>query len=356
MEMDRRRVLDLLGSGLLLSAVPSTVSGQAARPADAGGAKAALLVPLSGASAELGLSMQRAAGLAQSGGFEKAGLKLFDTGDTPEAAGQAAAAAIAEGAAMILGPIFARQMQAVGTAVANRVPVISFSNSAAPPGSGISTFGITPSQSVSAVLQYARGRGVRRVALVGTGSGWSEQGKRAAQRLAQEIGLEVFAAPSLPAGADLLQALRSPSLPDAALLTGGPAQFAALAPGLQTNGVQVLGTLQALGSGSGASEGLEGVWLSAPDPAAFAAFAQSYGRSGAAAPGAIAALAYDAARIVETLRVAGKLDRQGLLSAAGFPGVTGAVRFMPDGRCVREVAILVATSGTLRAVARKAGL
>jgi ABC-type branched-subunit amino acid transport system substrate-binding protein len=356
MEMDRRHVLDLLRSGLLLSAAPSMVSGQTAPLANAGGAKAALLVPISGASAELGLSMQRATRLAQSGGFEKAAFRTFDTSDTPEAAGAAAATAIAQGASAILGPVFARQMQAVGAADADRrVPVISFSNSAAPPESGIFTFGITPSQSVSAILQYARGRGVRRVALIGTGTAWSEQAKRAAQRLASEIGVETIDAPALVGGADLLQALRVSGIPDAALLTGGPAQFAALASELQINGVQVLGTLQALGATS-AGAGLEGVWLSAPDPAAFETFAKSYTRAGGTAPGAIAALAYDAARIVETLSGTGKLNREGFLAAAGFPGVTGAVRFTPDGRCVRELAILAVTSGTMRAVARKAGL
>jgi ABC-type branched-subunit amino acid transport system substrate-binding protein len=354
MEMDRRHVLDLLGSGLLLSAAPSTLSGQTPPPATASGAKAALLVPVSGASAELGLSMQRATRLAQSGGFEKAAFPLFDTSDTPEAAGRAAATAVAQGAAVILGPVFARQMQPVGAAAANRVPVISFSNSPAPPDSGIFTFGITPSQSVSAILQYGRGRGVRRIAVIGTGTAWSDQGKRAAQRLAPEIGVQIMDAPAVPAGADILQALRISGLPDAALLTGGPAEAAALAPGLQANGVQVLATLQAIGPAAGA--GLEGAWLSAPDPAAFGTFAEAYGRAGEAAPGAIAALAFDAARIVETLNSAGKLNREGLLAPAGFSGVTGSVRFMPDGRCVRELAILVVNSGTMRAVARKAGL
>jgi ABC-type branched-subunit amino acid transport system substrate-binding protein len=330
MEMDRRQFLDLLGSGILLSAAPSTVSGP----------KAALLLPVTGASAELGLSMQRAVHLAQSGGDGKTAFPLFDTGDTPEGAAKAATAAIEAGAGIILGPVFGRQMQAVSAAVAGRAPIVSFSNSNAAPGSGVFTFGITPSQSVSAILQYARGRGVRRFALVGTGSGWSEQAKRAAERLAPEIGLQLVEASAAP---------------DAALLTGDAAQFAASAPALRASGVQLLGTLQAMNQATGA-EALEGAWLAAPDPAAFAVFAESYRRSGGAEAGAIAALAYDAARIVQTLSSTGKLNQAGLLDTAGFPGVTGAVRFRPDGRCVRELAILVATSGAFRAVGSKAGL
>lgn len=205
MEMDRRHFLDLLGSGILLSAAPSTVSGP----------KAALLLPITGASAELGLSMQRATRLAQSGSDEKTAFPLFDTSDTSEGAAKAAAAAMAAGAGIILGPVFGRQIQAVSAAAAGRVPIVSFSNSNAAPGSGVFTFGITPSQSVSAILQYARARGVRRFSVLGTGSGWSEQGKRAAERLAPEIGLQL---------------VDPGSSPDAALLTGDGAQFAAYAP------------------------------------------------------------------------------------------------------------------------------
>jgi ABC-type branched-subunit amino acid transport system substrate-binding protein len=349
MEMDRRHVLDLLGSGLFLSAAPSIVSAQAAPAASAGGAKAALLLPVSGASAALGLSMQRSVALAQGGGDEKTSFPLFDTSDTPEGAGRAAASALQSGAAAILGPVFGRQLQAVAAAVGQRIPVISFSNSYAAADSGIFTFGITPSQSVSAILQYARARGVRRVALVGSGTPWSEQSGRAAQRLAPEIGLELLALPTA-------QGTGSEGLPDAALLTGEAAHFTANAPGLQARGVQVLGTMQALDRSPEALAATEGAWISAPEPAAFASFAAAYERSGGTAPGTISALALDAARILQSLAAAGKLNREGLLGDAGFPGFAGAVRFRADGRCVRELAILHSTGGSLRTVGRKAGL
>lgn len=59
---------------------------------------------------------------------------------------------------------------------------------------------------------------------------------------------------------------------------------------------------------------------------------------------------------MQTLGEAGKLNQEGLLDASGFPGVAGAVRFRPDGRCVRELAILLATADSFRAVGSKAGL
>jgi hypothetical protein len=298
--------------------------------------------------------MQRATRLAQSAGDEKTAIALFDTIETPEAAGRAAARAVAAGSAFILGPLFGRQIPAVAAAVSGRVPVISFSNGNIAPGRGVFTFGVTPSQSVSAILQYARGRGVRRVAVIGAGTPWSELARAAAHRLAPEIGLEVVDAPESSA----LQALQVTGVPDAALLTGGPQQFAALAPSLQTSGVQVLGTLQALDRSAAGKAALEGAWLSAPDPAPLDRFAQAAAAAtaGGAEPGLIAALAFDAARIVEELAGAGALNVGGLLRPSGFEGVGGAVRFQPDGRCVRELAILACLSGTFRNVASKAGL
>ena len=314
-------------------------------------------MPVTGSSAELGLSMQRASGLAQSAADEKTLLTLFDTSDTPEAAARAAAKAVAQGAPAILGPVFAAQTAAVAAAVAGRVSVVSFSNSPAPAGSGIFSFGITPSQSVSAILQYARARGVRRVALIGSGSTWSDEAKRAAQRVGPEIGLTLVDVPALNGSADAVQTLQglAGGLPDAALFTGGPADFAAIAQPLQRGGVQVLGTLQALDQPAAGRAALEGAWLSAPDPAAFARFAQAYAPAGKP-PGVIAALAYDAARIAGELAAAGTLNREGLLRPAGFGGITGAVRFRPDGRCVREMAIVTVASGVLKTVARKAGV
>ncbi len=360
MEMDRRRLLDLLGSGVLLSAVPSTLSAFTTPVTRQGKGSAALLLPITGAPALIGLSMQRATDLAQSFGDGKTPLRLFDTGETAETAAKAATTAVSEGAAVILGPLLAGQVKAVAAAAAgNAVPVVSFSNSMAALGSGAFVFGITPSQSVSAILQYARARGVRRLALVGGASPWSQQGLKAATRLAPEIGLQLVDVPGIGiVGADILQLLGKADggLPDAALITGGVGQFAAQAQLLQQSGVQVLGTVQALDQTPAGLAALEGVWISAPDPAAVARFAQDYGAVDAAPPGAIAALAFDAAQIVSTLAGGGQLSREGLLRQAGFPGVAGAVQFRSDGRCVRELAILTVASGALMKVGRRAGL
>jgi hypothetical protein len=280
---------------------------------------------------------------------------LHDSGDEPAAAGKAAAEAVRRGAAMILGPVFAAQLPAVAAATNGAVPILSFSNSGSPPSPQTFLFGITPSQSVSSILQYARSRGVRRIALIGDGSEWSERGQGAARRLAAEIGVELLPSPSPSAtGAALLEGLRVGGLPDTALFTGGAAHAAASAQALQQGGVQVLATLQALDRSPAGVAALEGAWISAPDPAELDRFGQLMTAAGGRG-GIISALAYDAARLARTLAASGKLGREGLL-ASSFSGVTGAVRFREDGRCARELAIVHASGGALNVVGRKVGL
>ena len=108
--MKRRELLKLLQSGLVASAASSLPSF--ALPAAAKGDKrpVALLVPLTGPRARLGLSMQQAALLAENSTY----VKSFDTAGTPQGAAAAAAAALRGKPALILGPLLAAEVPAVG--------------------------------------------------------------------------------------------------------------------------------------------------------------------------------------------------------------------------------------------------
>lgn len=346
MQADRRRALAYLQSGLVLCATacfaphPSLAARPRRQPV-------ALLVPLTGASATIGISMRRAATLAQPAAARNDELIVLDTQGTAAGAAAAAAQALRRGARMILGPLFAAEVRPVLAAVAGRIPVLSFSNDATLLESGAFLLGITAPQLTDAVLRYARRRGVRSVALLGSDSAWSRQSLDTALRLQNELGLAARpidpAAAATPAA--LLATLRQANggnLPDALLLPEGGAPFIAAANALRGNDVQLLGTLQALDYAPGSLAALDGAWLAAPDPAGFADFARTYEARNGTAPGAIAALAYDAAGIVNRMRAAGVIDRDALLVAAGFPGVAGAVRFRADGSCTRDLAILVA--------------
>jgi len=331
--IDRRH---LLRSGLLasLASWPSVVSAARAATAKSDDRPlAALLLPLTGPSADLARSMQHAAVLAQPPGATKTTLLVFDTGATPDGAAAAAELAVKRGVPLIIGPLFAAQVTPVVTA-ARGAPVVALSNDAA--GSGGFVLGITPVQTVGAILGYARSRGVRRVALAAGSSRWEVLAAAAARASARDLGL------------DLVDTANGP---DAVLATGDADALAAAARSLQGSGVQLLGTYQGMALSGAGLAAIDGAWLAAPDPDGFTEFARRFEAAFGNPPGQIAGLAYDAVGIARTLRTSGHLDRDGLTGSAGFPGVTGAVRFRADGSAARDLAIVVAEGGAFRTVA-----
>lgn len=295
-----------------------------------------MLLPLSGEHAALGRSMARAGVLAQ--GSDAKALFAIDTGGTPAGAAEAARQAVKRGAGLILGPVFAAEVRPVVAAVAGRVPVLAFSNDLALIDSGAFLLGITADQAVAPLLGYARGRGVRRIAIDPLATPWGMQVAAAAARAAPRVGLVI---------------VPDTTTADALLLSGDPAAMAARARAVP--GVQMLGSFAGLEADPAILAGLDGAWLSAPDPAAFADFAQAYEAANGSPPGAIAGLAYDAARIAAILRQGGGGDRSAVLALASFKGACGDIRFRADGTASRDMAILAVDSGRYRVVAHGAG-
>jgi ABC-type branched-subunit amino acid transport system substrate-binding protein len=340
--------LFLVGPSLL---APSFWSALSAAKVDF---PAAMLVPKSGEHAALGRSMERAAWLAQGGDLAQGGklakgagdvkqLHVFDTLGTPEGAIAAARVARHNGARILLGPIFARELPGVIGVAGAGVPVISFSNDAALRESGAFVFGITANQIVTALLRYGAGRGVRRVALApGAADAWSKQVAAAAVEAARPLGVEVVGMAS------------DSTLPHAVLVTDS-AQLADIGPGLTQKGVQVLAAIAGLDLPPETLRALEGTWFAAPDPARFASFSRTFEDQIGTPPGLIAGLAYDAVRIVQQLRLGGGIDRSALLAATGFKGVCGNVRFREDGSAARSLAILAVKDGNLANVAPPLG-
>jgi branched-chain amino acid transport system substrate-binding protein len=326
MNPDRRRMLQ---SGLLASLASALLPGLAW--AAKAPLPAALLLPLTGPHAALGRSMARAGALAQ--GDDKKGLFVLDTGGTPAGATIAAAEALKRGAALILGPVFSAEVQPVIDSVAGRVPVISFSNDAALLERGAFLLGITADQAVAPLLAYARGRGVQRIAIAAGPTSWDTQVAAAAARTAERTGLTIVTSEA-----------------DAQLVSGDPAAMAKAARAIKASGVQMLGASAALDADPALLAALDGAWLSAPDPAAFADFATAYEGQNGSPPGVIAGLAYDAVRIATLLRQSGGADRSALLAAQGFRGVCGDLRFRDDGSAQRTMAILAVDAGRYRLV------
>lgn len=116
-----------------------------------------LLLPLSGPAEQLGRDMLDAAQMALFDvGENDLVLLPRDTAGTPEGARRAASEVIAEGAEVILGPLFAPAVQAVSPLAAQAdIRVLAFSNDASAATEGTFLLGFRPEEQVRRVVEYA---------------------------------------------------------------------------------------------------------------------------------------------------------------------------------------------------------
>lgn len=345
-------LLPLMGCG----ALPAL--GRAGSSSAGNGSAAALLLPLSGSAAAVGQNMGRAASLVTQGLPVNARPAVFDTGDTASGAAEAARQAISGGAKLLTGPLRADQTPAV-LAVAGNVPVITFSNDDTLGAQGAFVMGITPAQSVSTMFSYARAQGAGRIALVAADTPLGTASAVAAARIAAAGGITLTATLLRdPAQGGLVAALRQASggtLPDAVFLPDGGAPLKAFAAALKGSGVQVLGSVQWGVSDVSANGNLEGAWFAAPPPDLFLPFADRFEAAFGEQPGIVAALGHDAALLAVGLGSARAMNRKGITRSGGFTGVLGAFRFLPTGRCQRDLSVLGIERGTITVLGEVSG-
>src|SRR5215469_8173031 len=148
------------------AALPPAAPVPSLPAAEAGPAKVAFLVPLSGANAELGQAMLDAAQLAL---FEAPDDRLTlvprDTAGNAEGAAKAARAVIGDGARLILGPLLATEVEAVKPLARDaHLNVIAFSTVTDLAGGNTFLMGFLPRQEVVRAVGQARDRGLTRFA------------------------------------------------------------------------------------------------------------------------------------------------------------------------------------------------
>lgn len=320
--------------------------------------KVALLLPLTGPNAGIGQSMLDAAQLAL---FDVAGeefqLMPRDTKGTPQGAAEAARQAIAEGARLILGPLFAQEVQAVKPVAAGAgVDVLAFSNDATLAGNGTYILGFTPTDHVGRVTGYARSRGVTRFVALAPRSPYGDAVLNALQTSAQRFGGQVAQVerydPALgdPAAA-ARQVAQAPVAPQAVVLAETGERVKALSSAMLANGVDT-GRVKLLGAGVwdepglGREPALVGGWYAAPAPEQRADFEARFETLYGKKPPRIATLAYDATALAGALaRLGGPApyDRANLTNTNGFAGVDGLFRLRPNGLAERGLAVLEVT-------------
>ena len=321
----------------------------------------ALMVPGASASATdqlLARSIENATRLAIADlSGARIDLRVYQTNGQAAAAAATAQQAVADGAKVILGPVFAQEANAVGVAVAPQgINVLSFSNNTDIAGANVFVLGPTFENTARRLVRYAATQGQRRVMIVHDRTPAGEAGRAAVARaiagsgstLVSTVGYEfsqngvVQAAPQIAAtargaGADALffTADTAGSLPLVTQLLRDQ--------GLTPAQARYLGlTRWDIPQATLALPGVQGGWFAMPDPVAYQAFQARYQGTYGEPPHPIAGLGYDAIAAIGALARAGRADAlsaAALTQPSGFAGVGGAFRLLPDGTNQRALAV-----------------
>lgn len=306
----------------------------------------------------LAASMMKAAELAM---FDSANHNiLLMSADEGNGGAQAAAAAkklLAEGAEVIIGPLFGPSVAAVGpVARARGVPVLAFSTEKNVAGNGAYLISFLPQNEVQRVVSWAAQNGHHQFAALVPQTAYGQVAQSAFQDSVAAVHGNVVDVEHFDPAASSLMAPASnvaKSGADAVLIAQGGSALRALAPtlafeGMDSDKVKLLGTGLWDADPSLAHEpSLLGSWYAAPAPNADENFVAKYHAAFNAAPAQLASLAYDAVSLVALLAQGTPYHRftqAALMDPNGFAGVTGIFRFRPDGTSERGLAVLQMTA------------
>jgi ABC-type branched-subunit amino acid transport system substrate-binding protein len=286
-------------------------------------------------------------------------LLVKDDGGSGAGAQQAAEQAIAEGAEIILGPLFAQSVSAAGqVARARGVPVIAFSTDAGVAAPGVYLLSFLPESEVDRVIGYSIAQGKRSFAALIPDNAYGAVVQASFQQAVARGGGRVVAMERFPLDraqmqgpvARVVQAARqvdSIFIPDGAESVSAAVQALA-AGGVNMRRIQLIGTgLWDADPRISAEPGAQGGWFAAPDPSGFRAFSGRYRTRYGQDPARPATLAYDAVSLVAALvktQGAARFAQETLTNQSGFAGIDGVFRFRPDGTNQRALAVMRVTA------------
>ncbi len=354
-------------SALMLAACEPVSTAGGGAPVSTKGVEVALLVPSGSGDASdelLARSIENAARMAISDlGAVKIDLRVYPTAANPAQAASAAQQAVADGAKVIVGPLRAEEANAAGVAVAaSGVNVLSFSNNPAIAGGNVFVLGATFENSARRLASYAQRNGKSRVMIVSDQNTAGEAGRAAIGRGVAAAGGTVVAQGSYEFSQNGIVAA-IPGIAEQAKSSGAQAVFlTADAAGalplvsqlLSENGVspsvyQYIGlTRWDIPAATLALPGVQGGWFAIPDPALYAQYQSRYAAAFGEPPHPVSAIAYDALAAIGALANKGAgFDRAALTQGAGFAGVNGVFRLLPDGTNERGLAVAQIQSGAV---------
>lgn len=361
------KTLSATGRAALLGLTATALAACQTGPAPGGASmtpgapvNVALLVP-TGSTAPgddiLARDLENAARLAISdlGGSVTINLKVYPTAGNPAQAASAAQTAVTEGAQILLGPLRAEEANAAAVAVAaSGVNVLSFSNNSGIAGGNLFVLGPTFENTARRLSAHAVRNGKSRLMIVHENTAAGQIGRDAIQAGAAAAGAQVVAVAGFDFSQNgLIQAV--PGIAAQAESTGAQAVFLTADAGgalplltqmLSENGVNpattqyigltrwdILPTIVTL-------PGVQGGWFTMPDPALHDQYKARYAAAYGAEPHWLSGVAYDGIAAVAALAKRGSgLDKAALTQSAGFVGVNGIFRLLPDGTNERGLAV-----------------
>lgn len=354
------QMLLVLGAVVLSGCVASGPG--TAPPGNGGSVQVALLVPSgSGQSQDelFGQNLENAARLAMADlSGVNIDLRVYRTGGSPAQASALAKQAVDEGAQVILGPFYSEEANAAGVAVANSgVNVLAFSNNAAIAGGNVFVLGQTFDNTARRLARFAVKNGKSKVLIVHDRNVAGEVGKAAIERGVAAAGGSVVGVTSyefsqngiVQAASGIVSTAKS-SGATALFLTADTAGALPLLSqllvdnGIDKNTTQFIGlTRWDIPPATLSLPGVQGGWFAMPDPGLNAQFRARYEGAYGSQPSPVAALAYDGIAAIGALanraRGGAPLSKGDLTQSAGFAGVSGIFRLLPNGTNERGLAV-----------------
>ncbi|MGA7311459.1 MAG: penicillin-binding protein activator [Pseudolabrys sp.] len=325
-----------------------------------GQVRVGLVLPLSaqGNAGVAAQSMKNAAEMALAE-FKSPNIQLLvkDDGGTPQGAQNGAQQAISEGAEIIIGPLFAQSVSAVGqVARARNIPVIAFSTDASVAGRGIYLLSFLPETDVRRIVDFAISRGKRSFAAMLPDNAYGTVVEAAFQQEVSRRGGRVLALEKYPLDANRMadaarRVAQAANQVDSIFIPDGADAVPQVVQALAASGVN-LKRDQLLGTGLWddprifSTAALDGGLYAAPESTGFRNFSGRYRARFGQDPVRTATLAYDAVALVAALvKTQGpqRFSEQVLTNPSGFAGIDGVFRFRPEGPNERGLAVMRVT-------------
>ncbi len=335
----------------------------------------ALILPLSSRSPALRREARSMLKAAQMAVFDEKDDHLLliplDSQGTPDGAKAAAEQALSDGADVVLGPITAPSVKQAGLVTAKaHIPLIGFSTDTKAAGNGVFLLSFPPEAEVARITEFAARSGASKFAFLGPDSRYGRRVLGAYRQSVQNLGgdmtaietyhgkdISVMQEPAAKLAAmfpDTEDISKDPNYEDpyhVVLMPEGGTALRSLAPLLtfyneNTRHVQLMGT-SLWGREDVAKEpALNGGIFAGPETEGKEKFAARYEALYGQAPSRLASEAYDGI-LISGFTITGDPDTEieRLIDPAGFYGVDGFVRFGPDGKPKRGLAVYQIKNG-----------